>query len=91
MRYVNLTPPEVAQIVYKALISGLIDDARIETNTRTVYVKKSSNLIHSARFGIFSNNDLLKSIWIDCGCGSKRYLMQEISGPDNPEWCIKYI
>jgi hypothetical protein len=53
MRYVNLRPSEVAQIVYKALISGLIDDARIEANTRTVYVKKSSKLIHGARFGIF--------------------------------------
>lgn len=89
MRYVNLRPSEVAQIVYKALISGLIDDARIEANTRTVYVKKSSKLIHGARFGIFSNNDLLKSIWVDCGHGSQRKLMQDISGPTSPEWSIQ--
>jgi hypothetical protein len=91
MRYVNLTPEAVARIIYKGLRNGLIYDARIEANSRTVYVKNSSKLTHDPRFGIFSNNDLLKSIWVDCGHGSQRYLIQEISGQNNPEWSIKYI
>lgn len=87
----NLTAAKAASFVYKRLKNGLYEDATLEANNRTIYVKRASQEKHGPRFGLFANDDLLRALWVDCGEGSQREIMEGISGPSSAEWSIKYL
>lgn len=89
----HLTPAEAARFVYKRLANGLYEDATLEANSRTIYVKRANQENHGPRFGLFANDDLLRALWVNsCGDGTSfREVMEQVSGPDSAEWSIKYL
>lgn len=89
----NLTPANAASFVYKRLSNGLYEDATLEANSRTIYVKRANQNKHGPRFGLFANDDLLRALWINsCGDGTSfREVMERVSGTNSAEWSIKYL
>lgn len=85
-----MTAGEAASFVYKRIKNGLYEDATLEVNTRTINVTRANQLSHGPRFGIFSNDELLRSLWVR-GESSYRSLMEELTGPNSAVWAIKIL
>lgn len=93
MRHVNLTPAKAASFVYRGIKNGLIEDARLEANSKTIYARLAPPQQHIKRSGLFVDVFLLHAIWVDSmGQGnSVREVMEQVSGTDKAEWSIKYL